>query len=82
MQTSEDVAEALARVVDSLLAGVQSGTIRDINGNTVGSWNLPTAATRVHAGIPGSDTPHFTSHNTRGHPDGRHNQDHQNRMEA
>ena len=41
MQTSEDVAEALARVADSLLAGVQSGTIRDINGNTVGSWNLP-----------------------------------------
>ena len=42
MQTSDDVAEALGGVADSLLAGVQSGTIRDINGNTVGSWNLPT----------------------------------------
>jgi DUF917 family protein len=41
MQTGEDVAEALARVADSLQGGVQSGTIRDVNGNTVGSWDLP-----------------------------------------
>lgn len=41
MQTGDDVAAALAGVTDSLLAGVTSGTIRDLNGNTVGSWNLP-----------------------------------------
>lgn len=41
MQTSDDVAEALANVTNSLLDGLTSGAIRDANGNTVGKWNLP-----------------------------------------
>ena len=40
MQTFEDVAQALERVVARLRSGKEDGTIRDDNGNRVGSWTL------------------------------------------
>lgn len=39
MQTREDVAEALVRVAEKLRAGLETTTIRDLNGNTVGEWS-------------------------------------------
>jgi hypothetical protein len=38
MQTPEDVADALRRVAEQLENGTTEGSIRDINGNTVGSF--------------------------------------------
>jgi hypothetical protein len=40
MSTPEDVADALREVADALEAGASSGIVRDVNGNTVGRWEL------------------------------------------
>lgn len=40
MQTPEDIAEALETIAARLRAGKEEGTIRDENGNRVGSWSL------------------------------------------
>lgn len=41
MQTPEDVADALEKTAHTLRRGrVAEATIRDENGNTVGSWKL------------------------------------------
>lgn len=38
MQTQEDVAAALERVAKRLKGGDEEGSIKDINGNTVGNF--------------------------------------------
>jgi hypothetical protein len=40
MQTAEDVALALRNVAYGLEAGKTEGRVTDINGNTVGAWNI------------------------------------------
>lgn len=40
MQTADDVAEALLRVIARLQDGHTEGTVRDLNGNTVGHFEL------------------------------------------
>ena len=40
MQTPDDVAEALLRVIARLQDGHKEGAIRDLNGNTVGTFAL------------------------------------------
>lgn len=41
MQTREDVAEALGNIAENIAFSThESGTIRDANGNSVGSWEL------------------------------------------
>ncbi len=42
MQTGTDVADALDDIARKLRGGYESGSVRDINGNTVGSWQLDT----------------------------------------
>jgi hypothetical protein len=39
-ETREDIVEMLERVVRNVSAGRNSMTVRDINGNNVGSWEL------------------------------------------
>lgn len=39
MQTAEDVAQALERVAAKLAVGITEGPVRDVNGNTVGSYS-------------------------------------------
>lgn len=38
MRTPLDVADALRRAAAGVERGEESGTIRDVNGNTVGTW--------------------------------------------
>ena len=41
MRTAANVASALARTADDILAGgLVAGVIRDANGNTVGTWEF------------------------------------------
>lgn len=40
MQTADDVAAALRTVIEKLEAGRTSGRIMDLNGNSVGDWDL------------------------------------------
>lgn len=40
MQTPEDIVEALRSVARKLEGGDTEGTIRDLNGNTVGSFEI------------------------------------------
>lgn len=40
MQTTDDIAEALAGVAAKLRAGQTGGNIRDANGNAVGAFHL------------------------------------------
>jgi hypothetical protein len=41
MQTAANVASALARTADDILAcGLVAGVIRDADGNTVGTWEF------------------------------------------
>lgn len=40
MQTDADLADALSSVIDRLDRGTTAGTIRDINGNTVGEFRI------------------------------------------
>lgn len=40
MQTREDVARALREVAEALDGGREGGYVRDLNGNTVGSYEL------------------------------------------
>jgi hypothetical protein len=41
IQTAADVASALTRTADDILAhGLVAGVIRDANGNTVGTWEF------------------------------------------
>lgn len=44
MQTPDDVAEALRKLAAKMdhteFSGLEFGSIRDVNGNTVGSWEL------------------------------------------
>jgi hypothetical protein len=45
MQTPDDVAGALRGVIRRVLRGDTGGIIRDVNGNTVGSWERGEAGT-------------------------------------
>lgn len=41
MQTPPELADAIEGVAERVRDGVVEGKIRDLNGNTVGSWILP-----------------------------------------
>jgi hypothetical protein len=45
MQTPDDVAGALRGVIRRVLRGDKDGIIKDVNGNTVGSWEQGEAGT-------------------------------------
>lgn len=40
MQTGEDIAEALCKVGEAVIVGVEKSGIWDINGNRVGHWEM------------------------------------------
>jgi len=40
MQTPDDIADALQRTASHVQAGYGNGTIRDLNGNSVGSYDI------------------------------------------
>ena len=40
MERPEEIAEALHRTAYVICGGIGEGTIRDLNGNTVGSFNI------------------------------------------
>jgi cytochrome c-type biogenesis protein CcmH/NrfF len=39
MQSNADIAEALAQVSDRVAEGEWDGTVRDVNGNTIGEFH-------------------------------------------
>lgn len=44
MQTDADLADALSSVIDRLDRGTTSGSIKDVNGNTVGRFGVSDAS--------------------------------------
>lgn len=40
MESPDHVADAIRSIASRIMAGEQSGRIRDINGNTVGQWGF------------------------------------------
>jgi hypothetical protein len=43
MQTPDDITDALLRTIARIQDGHKEGNIRDVNGNTVGSFSFETA---------------------------------------
>jgi hypothetical protein len=62
MSTPADVGRALEKVAAGLVAGgwdgIESGRIRDENGNTVGSWDVEDPPEDPHCGECGLDPEH------------------------
>jgi len=44
MNTREDVASALQKIIDRLNSGIEEGLVIDENGNRVGSWDYSNEA--------------------------------------
>lgn len=55
MRTSEHAASVLSQVSMLIRSGREGGKIRDVNGNTVGSWSLKDAETDDDVSRPSLD---------------------------